>query len=63
MGPNLQFPADFVTFTEEILKGKLLFFCSVCEICTKLKINTKERRPWRLSDDSDVPIVEFVNTG
>ena len=28
MGPNLQFPADLVTFTEEILIGKLHFLCS-----------------------------------
>ena len=26
---NLQFPADLVTFTEEILNKKLQFFCSV----------------------------------
>ena len=26
--PNPQFPADFVTFTEEILNGKLHFSCS-----------------------------------
>ena len=29
MLPNLQFPADLVTFTEEILNGKLHFLCSV----------------------------------
>ena len=32
MGPNPQFPADLVTFTEdteEILNGKLHFLCSV----------------------------------
>ena len=28
MGPNSQFPADLVTFTEEILNGKLHFLCS-----------------------------------
>ena len=28
MWPNLQFPADSVTFTEEIRKGKLHFSCS-----------------------------------
>ena len=27
--PNLQFSAELVTFTEEILNGKLLFLC--CE--------------------------------
>ena len=29
MRPNPQFPADLVTFTEEILNGKLHFFCEV----------------------------------
>ena len=29
MCPNPQFPADLVTFTEEILNGKLHFLCSV----------------------------------
>ena len=28
MRPNPQLPADLVTFTEEILKGKLHFLCS-----------------------------------
>ena len=28
MLPNAQFPADLVTFTEEILNGKLYFLCS-----------------------------------
>ena len=29
MWPNPLFPADLVTFTEEILNGKLYFLCSV----------------------------------
>ena len=29
MCPNSQFPADLVTFTEEIGNGKLPFLCSV----------------------------------
>ena len=29
MWPNPQFPTDLVTFTEEILNGKLHFLCSV----------------------------------
>ena len=28
MWPNPQFPSDLVTFTEEILNGKLHFLCS-----------------------------------
>ena len=31
MRPNLHFPADLVTFTEEILNGKLYFLCSYRE--------------------------------
>ena len=30
MSPNPQFPADLVTFTEEILNGKLHFFVVSC---------------------------------
>ena len=30
MWPNLQFRTDLVTFTEEILNGKLHFLCSDC---------------------------------
>ena len=30
MWPNPQFPEDLVTFTEEILNGKLRFSCSIC---------------------------------
>ena len=37
MWPNPQFPADLVTFTEEILNGKLHFLCSVK---LKLKLTT-----------------------
>ena len=29
MWPNPQFPADLVTFTEEIINGKLHWLCSV----------------------------------
>ena len=32
MWPNPQYPADLVTFTEEILNGKLHFSCSECPI-------------------------------
>ena len=28
MWPNPEFPADFVTFTKEIVNGKLYFLCS-----------------------------------
>ena len=29
---NAQFPADWVTFTEEILNGNLHFLCSVMQV-------------------------------
>ena len=32
MWPNLQFPVDLVTFTEEILNGKLHFLCSFNQV-------------------------------
>ena len=35
MGPNPQFPADLVTFTEEIHNGKLHILCSVCTAVDK----------------------------
>ena len=30
MQPNLRFPADLVTFTEEIPNGELHLLCSAC---------------------------------
>ena len=40
---SYQFPADLVTFTEEILNGKLHFLCSeICEsILSRLKNHIK----------------------
>ena len=35
MWPNPQLPADLVTFTEEILNGKLNFMCSECGLISK----------------------------
>ena len=39
MWPNPQFPADFVTFTEEIFNGKLHFLCSVLYFIQKPAAN------------------------
>ena len=39
MWPNLQFPTEFVTFTEEILHGKLHFLCNVEENLTSMKLS------------------------
>ena len=41
----LEFPPDLVTFTEEILNGKLHFLCSVSCRSTK-------RSPWKVSENS-----------
>ena len=41
MWPNPQFSADLVTFTEEILNGKLHFLCSdlaIIKICDHSKV-------------------------
>ena len=35
MRPNLHFPADLVTFTEEILNEKLHFLCSAVKVFLK----------------------------
>ena len=37
MWPNLQQTADLVTFTEEILNGKLHFLCSETDVFPKQK--------------------------
>ena len=43
MWPNLQFPADLVKFTDEILNGKLHFLCngSLYQKITTLKKDEK----------------------
>ena len=49
MWPNAQFPTDLVTFTEEILNGKLYFLCSVflhgCHYVNKRKGNINPFSP------------------
>ena len=48
MRPNPQFPADLVTFTEEILSGKLHFLCSgkslqtLCKLCLSTRFHTRK---------------------
>ena len=37
MWPNPQFPADLVTYTEEILNEKLRFLCSVIYIIKNVR--------------------------
>ena len=39
MWPNLQFPADLVPFNEEILNGKLYFFCSDLNLYLQVSSN------------------------
>ena len=40
MWPNPQFPADLVTLTEEIVYGKLHFFCAVLIYINSLDIRS-----------------------
>ena len=42
MWPNLQFPANLVIFTEEILNGKLHFLGSDSYLYQRLTPNTKK---------------------
>ena len=53
MRPILQFPADLVTFTEEILNGKLNFLCSENSFVQK-----KERK--KLSFDLVLVVTIFI---
>ena len=39
------FPADLVTFTEEILNGKLHFLCSVLDVCRSTKYTSASDFP------------------
>ena len=40
MWPNPQFPADWVTFTEKTLNGKLHFLCSEASVTTSVDQST-----------------------
>ena len=61
MWPNPQFPADMVTFTEEILNGKLHFLCSdlLTNYITVLAIQTKEWPYLTKSKSINCDILEF----
>ena len=54
----LQFPADLVIFTEEILNGKLHFFCSVT-VKTLLNFFAKNsiRDMWQIPKDESIPCI------
>ena len=52
MWPNPQFPADLVTFTDEILNGKLRFLCSENLIITKADKKMRGMREWESREDS-----------
>ena len=46
MWPNPQFLADLVTFTDDILHGKLYFLCSMSNIYLKVAIE----KNWRFQN-------------
>ena len=52
MWPNLQFPADLITFAEEIRNGKLNFLCSALDITAE-----KVRTPVRYKNHTEVYII------
>ena len=45
MWPDLQKAADFVTFTEETLNGKLYFLCSVSRKVLSLEACSSNKNP------------------
>ena len=57
---NLQFSADLVTFTEEILDGKFLFLCTVNE----LAVSQEERKNVSVSEirHIDIPFLKLIKT-
>ena len=44
MWPNSQFSADLVTFTEEILNGKLHFLCSNTFLFLDIKVCLEKKK-------------------
>ena len=58
MWPNPQFPADLVTFTEEILNGKPHFLCIVSRKPLKfLELEASSRCPPKMK----ISIIELKN--
>ena len=57
MWPNPQFSADLVTFTEEILNGKLLFLCSLVILMQEqkqlLEIMADEKEEMKMKEAKD----------
>ena len=44
MWPNPRFPADLLTFTEEIFNGKLYFLCSASQFQAWFEIEVSQLR-------------------
>ena len=60
MCPYLQFPADLVTFTEEILNGKLYFLCYWTKKSTKVSEGYLRVTKFPLANDIvSLTIVDF----
>ena len=62
MWPNPQFPADLVTFTKEILNGKLHFFVQ-CLLSTEMKkiiYKTKWNCLTTLKNFSNVSLMDLL---
>ena len=50
MLPNSQFPADLVTFTEEIFSGKFHFLCSDIDERPKIQLINYQNEKCNISD-------------
>ena len=53
MWPNLQFPADLVTFTEEICNGKFHFLCSADCCCAEYESREIVCMFWKSLKDNE----------
>ena len=63
MWPNLEFPADLVTFTEETLNGKLHVLCSDSKMRVEANgIITLAREYWAQYSCDIIPIIDVFIT-
>ena len=53
MQPNPHFLADLVTFTEEILNGKLHFLCSVSKLEGLIISRPAKKKLWQFGEKTD----------
>ena len=59
MRPNLQFPADLVTFTEEIFNGKLQLLCSDLFLVSPINFNKFSSVSFKINYAKVQLLIEF----